>query len=78
MKKLEFSKLVVIFISLVWVASFVAVFFKPEFAFVLDYTNGAFMSGVIGYLLKSGVENYGKVTSWGNPNEQTIIEHDPE
>ena len=72
--KLEFSKLVVIFISIVWLASFVATFIKPEISFILDYTNGAFLSGVIGYIIKSGVENYGKVTTWEQPN----TESDPE
>lgn len=77
-KKIEFSKLIVVFISLIWAGSLIATFIKPEISFILDYTNGVFISGVLGYLTKSGVENYGKVTSWGNPNEEQITEPDPE
>lgn len=69
-KKIEFSKLVMIFISLVWAVSLVAVFFKPEISFILDYTNGVFVSGVIGYLTKSGVENSVRFANQNNENKE--------
>ena len=69
-KKIEFSKLVMIFISLVWVASLIGVFIKPEISFILDYTNGVFVSGVIGYLTKSGVENSVRFANVNNENKE--------
>ncbi len=69
-KKIEFSKLIVIFISIVWLGSLIAVAIKPEIQFILDYTNGAFMATAVSYAVKSGVENYQKISSWGNPEEQ--------
>jgi len=57
MKEITFTKIVMIFISVVWLASLIACYFKPELSFVLDYTNGAFISGVVGYVLKSAAEN---------------------
>jgi len=57
MKELTFTKIIMIFISIVWIASLVACFIKPEISFIMDYTNGAFISAVVGYAVKSGAEN---------------------
>lgn len=62
MKEMTFTKIIMIFISIIWLVSLVACFFKPELNFILDYTNGAFISGVIGYILKSGAENAIRMT----------------
>jgi hypothetical protein len=61
MKEITFTKIVMIFISIVWLASLIACYFKPEINFIVDYTNGAFISGVVGYVVKSGTENFLKI-----------------
>ncbi len=67
--KLEFSKLIVIFISLAWLGSLIATYFKPEIQFILDYTNGAFMATAVSYAVKSGAENVMKIQNNGNENK---------
>ena len=61
MKEITFTKIVMIFISIVWITSLVACFIKPEINFMMEYTNGAFISAVVGYVVKSGAENILKI-----------------
>jgi len=68
--KLEFSKIMVIGIFLVWVGGIFASIIKPESIMIMDYINPALMTICGGYILKSGVENIGKIKNWGKPEEE--------
>ena len=37
------------------------IYSDDEINFIIDYTNGAFVSGVVGYIVKSGTENFLKI-----------------
>jgi len=69
-KKLEFSKIMVIGIFLTWVAGILISAFKPEAIGIMDFINPAMLTICGGYILKAGVENIGKITNWGKPEEE--------
>jgi len=61
MKEITFTKIIMLFISFVWFLSLLGCYINPERQFIMEYTNYAFVSGVIGYVVKSGVENVFKI-----------------
>jgi len=71
---MEFSKKIVLAMLITWIASLVVTIvlkiFNIDTEFILTYTQVALVSGVIGYLTKSGIENVNKINEWGNPDDK--------